>query len=66
MKLMTTIEKVQADGYEALRHDLEHDALAAHALLQALEWLSKGLGKVALRNDLIEKADELMREWMGQ
>jgi hypothetical protein len=59
MKLRTTIEKVQADGYEALRHDLEHDALAAHALLQAIdEW--------TMAPAIKRRADELMREWTGE
>jgi hypothetical protein len=42
--------------------DIEHDALAAHALLQAI---AEQIGSDE-RGPLLDRADELMREWMGK
>lgn len=49
--------------------DVEHDALAAHALMQAMEEKAAeySLAALALMIGPIKKrADELMREWTGQ
>lgn len=41
--------------------DAQHDALAAHALLQAMEELQPNI----LCDAIQQRADELMREWIG-
>lgn len=63
MKLMTELVTnvmfgniVSPAGTEG---DVEHDALAAHALLQAMEELQPNI----LCDAIQRRADELMREW---
>lgn len=71
MKLMCQMNGPMGVGFSMpSRSAVEHDALAAHALLQALEeWGEKEYGeavdKLCVRWIRL-RADELMREWTNQ
>ena len=76
MKLRThlsdsTGKVIPASGWttKSLSDDLNHDAMAAHALMQAMEEKAAeySLSALALMIGPIKKrADELMREWTNQ
>lgn len=63
MKLRTTLIDADVGKYAAgEEQDADHDALAAHALLQSMEELQPNI----LCDAIQQRADELMREWTNQ